>query len=321
MFSGIEGLTREPVQCEFIDSESNAANDISVSLISVNGLKKFTVKEEFREGADKREHITTVYYNTSRNCRVLQERQAGVDPVFEYSSNPVFDDPSLPEAVRKLAMNHFKEGLATISIDKIPDMNHDGQDDFIAQGGSGYCGSAGCAHLLVQSVKTSRPSPGGPTYGVAFEGHVHGIEFPRDTKSKVVFTASMHGSACGKSGSETCRVNFVLFRNKYMSEQDVIALTEIIPAERTAFCGLVNAQVLDKLKRVGGRNDVPTFQSAYRYYEYYRDYLRKNHLKNFSYAYLEKVKAQVLELPDPRLIKALTECNSDRRVTAQRTSK
>lgn len=318
MFSSMEGMRKEPVQCEFIDAESDASNDVSVNLISVHGLKKFTVREEFKELKDRREHITTIYYNTSRNCKILESRHAGLIPIDGYARNPVFDDPSLPDAVRKVAMNGYMHGLVDVTVEKVADINQDGHEDYIAYGGPGYCGSAGCNHLLIQSSNTPANRSGDVTYAVVFDGNVHQLEFMRNPKSRVVFVAHMHGSECGKAGAEPCKIKFVWYRNKYMKEDDVIALTEIIPADRTAFCGLVNGRVVDQLKRSSDKSDIQTLRAAYMYFNFYGEYMSKNHLQKFSREFIEKIKLQVLALDRASLTSALTQCNRDRRVTAQR---
>ncbi|MEY2804854.1 MAG: hypothetical protein RL657_2190 [Pseudomonadota bacterium] len=317
MFAGIDGLTKEPIQCEFIDSESTATNNISVNLISYKGLKKFVVKEEFREASDKREHITTIYYNTSKNCKVLEQRQKAIDPIDQYASNPVFDDPAIPDSVKNLAIEAFSHGLADFSIEKIADMNHDGHDDFMAQGGSGYCGSAGCNHLIIHSVKKPGPNAAGPAYAVGYSGHFRDIQFKRDPKSKIFFTASLHGSECGKAGAEECKINYLLYRSKYMKEEDVIALTEIIPLERTLYCGFVNGRALDVLKRSSDRRDIPLFRNTYQYFGHYQEYVRRNHISNVLRSDHESQKSQVMRLSDAVLFQHLNECNRDRRLKAQ----
>ena len=318
MFAAIEGLSKEPLQCDFMDAQSDASNDVSVHLISVHGLKKFTVMEEYKELVGGREHVTTIYYNTSRNCKILESRHAGLSPIDAYSRNPVFDDPSLPNAVKKIALSGYMHGLATVTIDKVEDINQDGHEDYIAYGGPGYCGSAGCNHLLIQSSKMPTNRSGEVAYAVVFDGNAHQLEFMRNPKSRVVFVAHMHGSECGKAGAEPCKIKFVWYRNKYMKEDDVIALTEIIPADRTAFCGLVNGRVVDQLKRSSDKSDIQTLRTAYMYFNFYGEYMSKNHLQKFSREFIEKIKLQVLALDRASLTSALTQCNRDKRVTAQR---
>jgi len=216
LLGSFDGIKKEPIQCEFIDVESDASNDISVNLISFQGSKRFILKEHLKKLSDKQESIVTVYYNTSKNCKLLESDQEKLTEISEYSKNPVFHDNAVPEEVKSIVVRNFRGGLAGVSIKKLEDINSDGYADYLAVGSWGYCGSAGCSHLLIQSAKVSKSQNEDVKFRVVFDQTVHGIDIIRNPKSKIIFRTYLHGSACGKVGADWCVKDIVWYKNKYI---------------------------------------------------------------------------------------------------------
>ena len=322
LLGSFDGVKKEPVQCEFIDVESDASNDISVNLISFQGSKRFILKEHFKKLSDKQESIVTVYYNTSKNCKLLESDQGKLTEISEYSKNPIFHDNAVPEEVKNIVVRAFPSGLAAVSINKLEDINNDGHADYLAVGGGGYCGSAGCTHRLIQSSKVPKSQNEDVKFSVVFHDTVHGIDVIRNPKSKIILRTYLHGSACGKVGFETCVKDIVWYKNKYIFEEEFIALTQVISLERALFCALVNARVWDTFRQSSDKDGNSNYVGpAYKYYLSYGYYMRKKHANNFSQnveAIRGKTEDQIVGLDRMMLLAAQQKCNSDSRINAQR---
>ena len=121
---------------------------------------------------------------------------------------PIRVDESLPIQVRKTIQEIttdcdnlpiFKKGFI-----KRKDVNGDGIKDYIldygffscGEGGPSYCGTGGCMTSVIVSTEDG-------DFKEVFRDTVRGMSF-KTIKGQPAMTIDLHGSACGRQGTEAC---------------------------------------------------------------------------------------------------------------------
>lgn len=109
---------------------------------------------------------------------------------------------SVPYSLKTLIFKHF-EGVEPdrLTVTNLGDIESDGKDDFIVSTNSSlYCGTAGCATLLVVSRTDQQ-------FLIAYDGNLHelNLESTRSTGG-VRFNALGHASMCRASGPVVCEL-------------------------------------------------------------------------------------------------------------------
>ena len=109
---------------------------------------------------------------------------------------------SVPYSLMTLIFKRFEEAEPDrITVTNLGDIESDGKDDFIVSTtSSSYCGTAGCATLLVVSRTDQQ-------FLIAYDEHLHelNLESTRSTGG-VRFNALGHASMCGASGPVVCEL-------------------------------------------------------------------------------------------------------------------
>lgn len=143
---------------------------------------------------------------------VLQGGGAAAAATPDFTRLPAEVRSAITKEISDCKAKKYEDGFLTVK-----DVNGDGIPDYIIDyahlicDGSNnfFCGSAGCFTQVIVSL------PGG-RYATVLQENVQGIEFAPISGRRAMILA-LHGSACGRAGSQTCRITAIWNGNTFQT--------------------------------------------------------------------------------------------------------